>query len=114
MSKIYQQVFLPASKGLVTSAPSSLIQDGAFSEVNNVRFDDGYVEKVKAFVEHATIENGSPVLAINLYRINNGHPLNMIHTTHGVYCVRDKDKTFDNLMKSSENYEVSELGYISA
>ena len=38
----------------------------------------------------------------------------MIHTTHGVYCVRDKDKAFDNLMKSSENYEVSELGYISA
>ena len=51
MSKIYQQVFVPASKGLITSAPSSLIPDGSFQDVNNVRFDDGYIEKVKAFVD---------------------------------------------------------------
>ena len=84
---------MPASKGLVTSAPSSLIQDGAFSEVNNVRFDDGYVEKVKAFVEHATVEQPTqerpnrPILAINLFRVDNGHPLNMIHTPYGVYNI---------------------------
>lgn len=91
MNITYQQVFLPANKGLVTSAPSSVIPDGAFQEVNNVRFDDGYVEKVQAFTKHATVEPGSPILAINLYRINNGHPLNMVHTSHGVYNVRNRD-----------------------
>ena len=48
MIKIYQQNFIPASKGLIKSAPSSLIPDGSFQETVNVRFGDGYVEKVKA------------------------------------------------------------------
>ena len=37
----------------------------------------------------------------------------MIHTPHGVYNVRDKDSSFENLIKD-EGYEVPDLGYISA
>ena len=44
--EIYKQNFIPASKGLIKSAPSSLIPDGAFQEAVNVRFGDGYLEKV--------------------------------------------------------------------
>ena len=37
----------------------------------------------------------------------------MIHTKHGVYSIRDKDTTFTNLI-TDEQYDVPELGYISA
>jgi len=47
--EIYKQNFIPASKGLIKSAPSSLIPDGAFQETMNVRFGDGYLEKVQGF-----------------------------------------------------------------
>jgi hypothetical protein len=46
---LLQQVFVPASKGLIKSAPSSLLPDGSFQDALNVRFGDGYVEKVEAF-----------------------------------------------------------------
>lgn len=38
----------------------------------------------------------------------------MIHTPNGVYCVRDKDTTFTNLIDVNDDYEVSDFGYISA
>ena len=70
MSKIAnsQQHFLPASKGLIKSSPASLISDGAFQEVNNVRFGDGYVEKVKAF--NKIVSLGEQVVAINIMKKN--------------------------------------------
>ena len=87
---MYQQIFLPASKGLITSAPSSLIPNGAFSEVNNVRFGDGYVEKAQAFIDLKTIGDGtSPVLAINRFNRDIGNPINIVHTTNGLYNVHD-------------------------
>ena len=119
VSNVYQQVFLPASKGLITSAPSSLIPDGAFQEVNNVRFDDGYVEKVKAFQEYKTIEQDSPVLAINLYRMNSNSLLNMVHTKTGLYNVMEGSDEFTNLMQDTEyedggHYDISVSPYISS
>lgn len=42
----------------------------------------------------------------------------MIHTPHGVYCVKNKDTQFSNLIPAAggheEEYEVPELGYISS
>lgn len=66
VSKIYQQNFVPASKGLIKSAPSSLIPDGAFQECVNVRFGDGYMEKVLAFTK--VMEVPERVIGINLYK----------------------------------------------
>ena len=113
VSNVYQQVFVPASKGLITSAPSSLIPNGTFQEVNNVRFDDGYVEKVQPFTEDKTIEEDSPILAINVYQMNNGNQLNMIHTQDGLYNVLEGDEEFHNLL-DGEDYDIQETPYISS
>ena len=118
VSNVYQQVFLPASKGLITSAPSSMIPDGAFQDVNNVRFDDGYIEKVKAFTEYKTIDN-SPILAINLYRMNSNSLLNMIHTKTGLFNVMEGSDEFTNLLEDAEyedneTYDISDTPYISS
>lgn len=98
---------------MVTCAPSSQIPDGAFQEVNNVRFDDGYIEKVKAFKEFRTIEEDSPILAINLYRVNNNHLLNMIHTHDGLYNITEANDEPVNLLEDEE-YDISETPYISS
>jgi hypothetical protein len=104
---------------LITSAPSSLIPDGAFQDVNNVRFDDGYIEKVKAFREYKTIEQDSPILAINLYRMNSNSLLNMVHTKTGLYNVMEGSDEFTNLMQDTEyedeeSYDISVTPYISS
>jgi hypothetical protein len=104
---------------LITSAPSSLIPDGAFQDVNNVRFDDGYVEKVKAFQEYKTVEQDSPILAINLYRMNSNSLLNMVHTKTGLYNVMEGSDEFTNLMQDTEyedggHYDISVSPYISS
>lgn len=96
-----------------------MIPDGAFQEVNNVRFDDGYVEKVKAFQEYKTIEQDSPVLAINLYRMNSNSLLNMVHTKTGLYNVMEGSDEFTNLMQDTEyedggHYDISVSPYISS
>jgi len=105
---MYQQIFLPASKGLITSAPSSLLPNGAFSEVNNVRFGDGFVEKAQAFVEYKTIGDGtSPVLAINRYIIDNGNPINVVHTADGMYNVHENFSEWKAETEYVENVRVS-------
>ena len=108
---MYQQVFLPASKGLMTSAPASLIPDGAFAECNNVRFDDGYVEKAKGFTLYKTVEDGSHILGVNQFIADDGLPKNMVHTPTGLYWVRDELNSFTNLIQ--DTYAVSGVGHIS-
>lgn len=104
---MYQQIFLPASKGLITSAPSSLIPNGAFSDVNNVRFGDGYVEKVQGFVELKTIGKGdSPILAINRFNIDNGNPINVIHTANGLYNVHENYSQWKSGTSYTQNVSV--------
>jgi len=109
--KIYQQNFVPASKGLIKSAPSSLIPDGSFQETVNVRFGDGYLEKVKAFVKFTEVPE--KVIKINLYKKNDGRNLNMIHTRHGLYEINEQEQTYENIIKDN-SYEVPEVGHVSS
>ena len=114
MSNILKQVFLPASKGLVKSAPSSLIEDGSFQEVNNVRFADGYVEKCKAFM--AMADFGERITAINIMKKNIGTSNNLIHTDTKVYTVMGIDENnvnYINLMPDNV-YSMTPVSYISA
>ena len=95
-----------------------MIPDGAFQDVNNVRFDDGYIEKVKAFTEYKTIDN-SPILAINLYRMNSNSLLNMVHTKTGLFNVMEGSNEFTNLLEDAEyedneTYDISDTPYISS
>jgi len=105
---LQQQHFLPASKGLITSAPASLIPDGAFQEVNNVRFGDGYVEKVKGFVKFSTLQE--KIIAINLFTRTDGYNFNIIHTPTKVYSISEDDPDGSNLMP--DTYEVPPVGFI--
>lgn len=109
MIKIYQQNFVPASKGLIKSAPSSLIPDGSFQETVNVRFGDGYVEKVKAFKKFTEVPE--KVVKINLYKKNDGNNLNMVHTRHGLYSIDEGIQEQTNLI-SDNTYEVPEVGHV--
>lgn len=111
MIKIYQQNFIPASKGLIKSAPSSLIPDGSFQETVNVRFGDGYVEKVKAFIKFTEVPE--KVIKINLYKKNDGNSLNMVHTRHGLYNINEQSSSYENLI-SDNNYEVPVIGHVSS
>lgn len=111
MSKIYQQVFLPCSRGLIKSSPSSLIPDGAVQEALNVRFGDGYVEKVHAFSKMTELPD--KILRIYVFKTTDGNNLNMIHTNKGVYCIRENETEHTNLMKDS-SYEVPEVGHVSS
>jgi hypothetical protein len=107
--KIYQQNFVPASRGLIKSAPSSLIPDGSFQEAVNVRFGDGYLEKVKAFVKFTEVPE--KVIKINLYKKNDGSNLNMVHTRHGLYSINEENQTHTNLINNN-SYEVPEVGHV--
>ena len=111
MINIIKQVFLPASKGLIKNAPSSLIADGAFQEVNNVRFADGYVEKVKAFT--AMADFGEKITAINIMKENNGTINNLIHTITKVYTITENNPSGINLMPDNA-YSMDPVSYISA
>ena len=111
MSNIFQQVFLPASKGLITSAPSSLLPDGAFSSAINVRFGDGYVEKVKAFDFLSQFPD--KVISINLYKISSSQPLNMIHTTSGLYNYTEEETAHENLIQDT-SYKLQPLSFIDS
>lgn len=102
-----QQHFIPASKGLITSTPSSLLPDGAFHEVNNVRFADGYVEKVKGFVKFNSVDGR--VIAVNIMKKNDGSKLNVIHTPTGVYNVTNSSTENKNLM-TDKGYCVPDVG----
>lgn len=75
-----QQVFVPASRGLIKSAPSSLIPDGSFQEAFNVRFGDGYVEKVEGFNKFLTLPNNDRVIRIHPYIKKDGTVKNIVHT----------------------------------
>lgn len=110
MIKIYQQNFIPASRGLIKSAPSSLIPDGSFQETVNVRFGDGYVEKVKAFIKFAEVPE--KVIGIRIYKKNDGTSLNMVHTIHGLYSINEQSVSHDNLI--SGDYEVPTVGHVSS
>lgn len=110
MINIIKQVFLPASKGFIKSAPSSLIDDGAFQEVNNVRFADGYVEKVKAFT--AIADFGEKIFSINIMRKNDGTVNNLIHTTTKLYTITEDNPSGINLMP--DGYSLSDIAYISS
>lgn len=105
-----QQHFLPASKGLIKSSPASLISDGAFQEVDNVRFGDGYVEKVKAFNEMADLKES--VVAINLMKETNGVTHNLVHTTTKLYKLTNVTGQTVNIMP--DGYNVSIYANISA
>ena len=90
--EIYQQNFIPASKGLIKSAPSSLIPDGAFQETMNVRFGDGYVEKVQAFKpfgDNSQDNLNNSIMFIGQYVTDEGRTYSVIHTRDGVYCIND-------------------------
>lgn len=110
MFKILQQVFLPSSKGLIRSAPSSLIPDGSFQELDNVRFGDGFVEKVKAFNEMADFKE--KIIAINVMKRSDGIRRNLIHTPTKLYTVSQDKPQGSNIMP--DGYLVSDVGYISA
>lgn len=110
MSNIYQQNFVPASMGLIKSAPSSLIPDGAFQETVNVRFGDGYVEKVNAFTKISKAPE--KIIGIRLFRKSNGSSLNMIHTRHGLYNIRFERDLYNNLIVG--DYEVPNNSHISS
>lgn len=105
------QHFLPSSKGLITSASPSLIPDGAFQEVNNVRFGDGYIEKVKAFSEFADFKE--PIIYIKLFSRTDGYNLNMIHTAKKVYSISDDNLTGTNVMPDAD-YEVPSVNFIDS
>ena len=90
--EIYKQNFIPASKGLIKSAPSSLIPDGAFQETMNVRFGDGYVEKVEGFklFDNSSVEGfDNSVMYIGQYITNDSQAYSVIHTRDGVYFLND-------------------------
>lgn len=123
-----QQVFVPASKGLIKSAPSSLIPDGSFQETLNVRFGDGYVEKVEGFkqlqkevsgvkqdIRITHLDDGDTVgeriLKIQQYKKKNGQVKNIIHTDTGVYLLNAIDE--DPTLLSDSSYRISNLGHIS-
>ena len=110
MGKIYQQNFVPASRGLIKSAPSSLIPDGAFQETVNVRFGDGYVEKVKAFTKISKAPE--KIIGIRLFKKSNGSSLNMIHTRHGLYNIKFEENLYNNLIVG--DYEVPNNSHISS
>jgi hypothetical protein len=114
---LFQQVFVPVSKGLIKSAPSSLIPDGSFQETLNVRFGDGYVEKVEGFQQFTqithTINNETVperIMKIHMYKKKDGSVKNIIHTKDGVYMI---DSLTDKPVKLSDNdYKVQEFGHI--
>ena len=114
-----QQVFVPTSKGLIKSAPSSLLPDGSFQEVCNVRFGDGYVEKVEGFQKITQIthldDNDNPVperiMKIHAYRKKDGSVKNIVHTDSGVYLLTALNDT--PTLLSDENYHMSEYGHVS-
>lgn len=123
-----QQVFVPASKGLIKSAPSSLIPDGSFQEAVNVRFGDGYVEKVETFqqlqkevggvqqnIQLTHLDNGQTVaervMKIHAYRKKSGQVKNIVHTDNAVYLLNALGEQPTKL--SDDNYVMSEFGHIS-
>ena len=77
----------------------------------NVRFGDGYVEKVKAFVKQKEIPNEG-IIKIDLFKKSDGQVRNLVHTVNGVYEV-DDEKVSDNLITDS-GYKVSGFGHISS
>ena len=111
MRTIQQQHFLPASKGLITSASPSLIADGAFQEVNNVRFGDGYIEKVKAFTEFTDLKE--QITHIVLFHRTDGYNLNIIHTPTKVYSISEDNPSGVNIM-SDADYEVPSVNFIDS
>ena len=102
-----------------------MIPDGSFQETVNVRFGDGYVEKVKGFLpikidlqeghENEEPEKmclGDKVIKVDLHKKDSGQVYNIIHTSTGFYNVEDTASQPENLVPDDEQiapnkYQVS-------
>lgn len=105
---IQQQHFIPADKGLITNTPATLIKDGGFQDANNVRFANGFVEKVKGFSKVASLTGR--IMAINLMTKATGGKTNIVHTNNNVYTITPNNPDGISIMEDA--YAISDHSYI--
>lgn len=109
---INQQHFYPAAKGVIYNIPATVIPDGSYQEVYNVRFGDGVIEKRKGLKVYDN-QLDKRVNAINLFAYSTGNKQTIIHTDNNAYLLNKANSTLESILDDPD-YDSSGKRFVSA